>query len=72
MALVIEQRMASWLVLAEMVLMLGLELEWFEPLVSMKMDDNNDCTFRLVVDIHFGDMIVVVGNDAIGMNLGSC
>ena len=71
MALVIEQRMASWLVLAEMVLMLGLELEWFEPLVSMKMDDNNDCTFRLVVDIHFDDMLAVVGKDEIDMNLDS-
>ena len=72
MALVIEQRMASWLVLAEMVLMLGLELEWFEPLVSMKMDDNNDCTFRLVGDIHFDDMLAVVGKDEIDMNLDSC
>ena len=52
--------------------MLGLELEWFEPLVSMKMDDNIDCTFRLVVDIHFDDMLAVVGNDEIDMNLDSC
>ena len=72
MALVIEQRMASWLVLAEMVLMLGLELEWFEPLVRMKTDDNNDCTFRLAVDIHFDDMLAVVGKDEIDMNLDSC
>ena len=54
-------------------LMLDLELEWFEPLVSMKMDDNNDCTFRLAVGgIHFGGMIAVVGNDALDMSLRSC
>ena len=72
MVLMIEQRMARLVVLVEMVSMLDLELEWFEPLVSMKMDDNNDCTFRLVVDIHFDDMLAVVGKDEIDMNLDSC
>ena len=38
----------------------------------MKMDDNNDCTFRLAVDIHFDDMLAVVGKDEIDMNLDSC
>ena len=61
------------LVLVEVAyLMLDLELEWFEPLVSMKMDDNNDCTFRLAVGIHFGDMIAAVGNDGVDMSLRSC